>query len=309
MDEAAGPWCVLPLVRDEVRRGPVRVRRVGLPAQGGHPPTLDARALEKRAPEATRLLLSHLSGRGPGCDVISLRHLSASSFLLKFLPAACEELGLLWSLYPARREAYLNLHGDWDSFLDSLKGDHRRLVRRRLRRIEEQGQWRFEHEWPGVEEVERVHRRYLSVVSRSWKRGELEDDGFVELLRRLMVGFARRGDLLVSWLRGPTADGACLLQFRQGKVVSGFHQAYAEDCPVKGAGTLLLGHAVRYAFETGVGVYDFATYAEHIQRWNPAFKNSFHVYVTRRSLKGFLIQRKLKRIHRSRTVSEVSGEG
>jgi len=293
--EAGRPAAVLPLVRDVVKRGPLRARRLGLPAHGGHPPTLDIRTGERDAPAAARALLSLLSGRAGRCDVISLRHLSANSALLKLLPVICRKNGLTIAVYPARRESYVSLDGDWESYLSRVRGDHRRLIKRRMKQVDEDPHWEFVHQWPGEDEVEEVAARYVAVIARSWKSEEARDVAFVEFLKEMMRGFARRKDLLVSWLKGPGGDGASLLQLRQGGVLSGFHQAYAEDCPVKGPGTLLLGSAVKFAFESGLAIYDFATYAEHIHRWGPLFRNSFHVYITRKSPVGWIIQKNLAR--------------
>lgn len=284
---------VLPMASDEVVRGPLRVRRLGFPTLGGHPPTLDVRSGEKDALYAAEVLLSAFTERGAPWKVISLRHLSGSSVLLQLLPELCKRKGLDYTCHPARRESYLMLEGDWDSYLSRLKRHHRKEVNRGFRRIQETPGWEFVDMWPDEDGVPEVLERYLAVIRGSWKSDEADQDGFREFLEALMRSFARRGDLLVSWLSGPDGDGAGLIQLRRGRLLSAFHQAYTSGCPVKGPGTELLGHAISSAYDEGMMIYDFSTSAGHIHRWNPLYRNTFHLYVTKRSPAGWLIQRKL----------------
>jgi hypothetical protein len=302
--DGAGARAVLPLVCDEVRRGPFRVSRMGLPTHEGHPPALDIRAGEKDAPAAAVALLSAFTERGAHCDVLSLGHLSGNSSLLRALPDMCRRRGLVFSWRPARRESFLLLEGDWDSYLARLKRHHRKEINRGFRRIEEVGEWKFIDEWPREDGVQQAHERYLNLVRGSWKTQEAGDEEFVLLLEKVMRSFARRGDLLVSWLSGPDGDGAALIQLRKGKLMAAFHQAYASVCPVKGAGTELLGHAIRRAYEEGAFLYDFSTSAGHIHRWNPLYRNTCHVYVTKRTPAGWLVRRRLMR---ERTPADDEG--
>jgi hypothetical protein len=286
---------VLPLVSDEVKRGPLTIARLGFPTRGGHPPSFDLRLGEKSAAPAAELLLTTFSKRGAPWKVLSLRHLSGNSPLLHLLPDMCGKRGLSFSWFPARRESYLVLDGDWESYLARLDGKHRREVNRGFRRIEDAAGWEFVDEWPGEDGVVGLLDRYLKVVRGSWKSDEADDAGFVELLDRVMRSFARKGDLLVSWLRGPGADGAALIQLRRGRVLSAYHTAYTKECPVRGAGTELFAHAIHNAYETGTTIYDYSTYAEHIHRWRPLYRNTVNVYITKKTLSGRLIQRQMKK--------------
>jgi hypothetical protein len=301
-----GAKAVLPLVCDEVRRGPFRIRRIGLPTHEGHPPALDIRAGEKDALAAAEVLLSTFTGSGERWEVLSLGHLSGNSALLRALPDMCRRRGLVFSWRPARRESFLLLEGDWDSYLARLKRHHRKEINRGFRRIEEAGGWSFVDDWPGEDGVLDSHERYLNLVRQSWKTQEAGDEGFILLMERVMRSFARRGDLLVSWLTGPEGDGAALVQLRRGRLMAAFHQAYASVCPVKGAGTELLGHAIRHAYERGMFLYDFSTSAGHIHRWSPLYRNTCNVYVTKRTPAGWLIRRRLMR---ERAPVEDEGHG
>ena len=285
----------LPLVSDEVKRGPLTIPRLGFPTRGGHPPSFDVRLGEKMAAPAAELLLSTFSKSGAPWKVLSLRHLSGNSPLLQIFPDMCRKRGLSFSWFPARRESYLVLDGDWESYLARLRRKHRKEINRGFRRIQEVGGWEFVDEWPGEDSVRELLDRYLKVVKGSWKSDETEDVRFIELLEGVMRSFARKGDLLISWLRGPSEDAAALIQLRRGRSLSAYHMAYTEACPVKGAGTELLGHAIFHAFDTGSVIYDFSTYAEHIHRWRPFYRNTVNVYITKKTPSGWLIQRQMKK--------------
>ena len=110
-----------------------------------------------------------------------------------------------------------------------------------------------------------------------------------------MRSFARNGNLLISWLRGPGVDGAGIVQLRWGGLLASFHLSYMEDCPIEGPGTLLKGSAIAYAYKAGLAVYDFSTYAEHIHRWRPLYRNTANVYITRKNPAGWLIQRQMRK--------------
>lgn len=294
LSENAKVKAALPLVSDRVKRGPLTVARLGFPTLGGHPPSFDLRLGERAAAPAAEALISEFKKPGAPWKVLSLRHLSGNSPLLQILPGMCRERGLRFSWYPARRESYLMLDGNWTSYLSRLKKKLRKEVNRGFRRIEEAG-WQFVDDWPEEDDLVDRLDRYLTIVRGSWKADEARDDDFVSLLGEVMRSFARKGDLLISWLRGPEAYGAGLIQLRRGRQLAAYHMAYADACPVKGAGTDLFAHAVRHAYESGTALYDFSTYAEHIHRWRPLYRNTAHLYITRATPAGWLIQRQMKK--------------
>ena len=285
---------MLPLISDKVKRGPFTIPRLGFPTQvGGHPPSFDFRYEEKDAALAAEALLSVFSESGLHWKVLSLRHLSGNSAMLGILPDMCRARGLAYSWFPTRRESYLVLDEDWDSYLARLGTRIRQQMNRGLRRVQESDGWEFVHEWPDTDSVEELLERYLAVIKGSWKSYQADDKAFVALLEDVMRSFARRGDLLLSWLRGPGADGAGNIQLRRSGVLTSFHIAYMEGCPIAGAGTLLKGSAISYAYEAGLAIYDFSTYAGHIHRWSTKYRNTANVYITKKTPAGRLIQRQM----------------
>jgi hypothetical protein len=297
---------LLPLVSDKVKRGPLTIPRLGFPTQGGgHPPSFDIRCAERGAPAAAEALLATFANGSPRWKVLSLRHLSGNSALMSILPGMCRKMGLVFSWYPSRRESYLVLNGSWDSYFERVGRKIRAQVKRGLTRVEADGGWEFVHEWPAAEDVQGALERYVRLMRASWKSAEADDAGFVSLLGDVMRSFAESGNLLMSWFAGPGVDGAGIIQLRCGGVLSSFHVAHMEDCPIPGPGTLLKRSALENAYELGIQIYDFSTYAEHIHRWLPNYRNTANVYITRKNPTGRLIQHQMKKRESRLPVSEA----
>lgn len=289
LSDRKGVKAVVPLVSDVIRRGPIRFSRLSLPTEGRQPPSLDARLAENDAGVVADTLLSFFSARGAPWEILSLNHLSGNSVLLRLLPELCRQRGLSFSWRPTRRESFVMLEGDWSSFRARLGGNHRRELRRILRRIDEMPGWSFEDTWPTEEDVPGTLARYLKVVKSSWKVDETRDEEYIEFLENLMRSFASRGDLVISWLRGPDGDGAALVQLRKGRTLAAYHHAYVENCPAPGPGTALLSHAIARAYDDGISIFDFSTSEQYIHIWNPLFRNTCHVSITKKTPVGWAL--------------------
>lgn len=274
---------VLPLLGDDVRRGPVRAGRLSLPTHGRGVPRMDARLDATRAPEAARALLQAWRATARPWTFLSLRHLDGDSRLLRVLPAACRALGLTCLTVPARKEAYVPLTADtWAAHLRRLPKKHRATLNAAFQRVDRRDGWRFDDCWPAPAEVDELLSGYHRMVAGSWKREEVGDGALMTFRAEAARGFARTGDLhLVRLLDGAGATAAAVLSFRAGRVLAASIMAYRDDCPIRSAGSATLACAIRAAYACGLAEVDFASAAPHLTRWLPMYRPTYDVYVLR----------------------------
>lgn len=281
---------IAPLVRDVIKCGPIRIRRLSLAGFGEACPTLDIRTYENQAHLIVSEFLKYRESGVHPWSILALRRLSGNSAFLRFLPDVCREQGLSLIWEPARRESYLRMEGSWQDYLKRLPKNHRNELSRGRKNLDRTTDWHFSCDWPSKTTVSQVLRDYQDILARSWKKMELDSPGLYTFRKDLFTRFASRGDLLVTRLQGPEGPGAMLITFREGCSLFSYVMAYAQDCPVRGSGTVLLGHTIAYAYEKNFAIYDFSTGGEHIHRWSPLWRNTWNVYIVRRSPMGKVLQ-------------------
>ena len=298
---------LFPLVEDTVRMGPVRRRRLALATTGYQAPTLDVRVCESHAAASVRRLLTHAEPGVPPWAILSFRHLSMNSPLLRTLPRLCRELGLWVVKEPSRREAYVHLEDSWDAQVDRLHSKFRKSLRRAYRAFDKTPGWKMTHTWPTEAEWAGIIPEYWDTVRRSWKSAECDDRPFVAFLNDVARAFAREGRLMVSRTTGPSGCDAAELHFLRERTLTPIHMAFDAACPVPGAGTLLMADALRYATEHGFSLYDCASGADHLNRWAPVYRNTCHVHILRRGPTGAALRFGLARRRKNESRAGRSG--
>ncbi|MGQ0665974.1 MAG: GNAT family N-acetyltransferase [Nitrospiraceae bacterium] len=104
-------------------------------------------------------------------DILTLDYVSADGMLAQ-LVALARDQRYRTALIESFASPYFSLEGftgDWDSWLSRLKGDFRREIRRRARKLETQGEVRLLR----LDQANSVHlQRFYELEASGWKGGE-----------------------------------------------------------------------------------------------------------------------------------------
>ena len=101
--------------------------------------------------------------------LLLLRGIDGESARWMAFREALRRAGLSDHFKPVTQIPQVEIGDDWDRYLQSLKGDHRRSRLRYARKLDEAGGATLRVETPGPDEVEELLRRGFEVEDRSWK--------------------------------------------------------------------------------------------------------------------------------------------
>jgi CelD/BcsL family acetyltransferase involved in cellulose biosynthesis len=163
------------------------------------------------------------------------------------------------------RSPYLELEGDWEEFERRLPSKRRTDLRRRKRRLEELGSYRFDCE-DGSERLAELVAEGIEVEAAGWEGRHGTAIAAEPSTRRFYEQIAawagEAGYLRLFFLRidgKPIAFAFCLVDSQTLEVLKiGFDPSYARFAP----GLLLTREMVAYAFGENLRTYDFLGTAE-----------------------------------------------
>jgi CelD/BcsL family acetyltransferase involved in cellulose biosynthesis len=181
------------------------------------------------------------------------------------LSEAATQTGWRVIVRPIERSPYLRLEGSWEEFERGLPSKRRNDLRRRKRRLQELGSYRFEPE-DGSERLAELVAESIGVEAAGW----VGRDGTAIAAQpstrlfyeRVAAWAAAAGYLRLFFLRldaTPIAFAFCLDDSQSLQVLKiGFDPSYARFAP----GLLLTREMLAYAFGSGLRTYEFLGMAE-----------------------------------------------
>lgn len=207
--------------------------------------------------EAIRALAGYLVERR---IAVKLVHFNRDSSFVSQLAAQLRAQGWTASEATLVRAPFIRLIGQsWESYLDSLSGNDRRAVRRRLGKLNKEFTVRIEE---AVTDEERA--RSLSLLFALHDKGWRERGGskaftspavraFHEEVSRLMLerGWLR---LFVQWLNGKPAGAR--YGFRYGRTYYSYQGGFDPEYARQGIGILTFSLAIKSSMEEGAEEHD-----------------------------------------------------
>jgi len=189
-----------------------------------------------------------------------------------------------------QRSPYLELTGDWDSYEGSLSPSFRQGLRRKGRRLQNEGEVAVEC-YDGRENLEELFREGLEVESSRWKAEQgtaiasrVETRDFYEAIARWL---SEEEALRLWFLRVAGAP----LAFRMDLIVEGvyYHLKGGYD-PVSARfspGLLLQHETVRHAFQQGLARYEFLGADEaYKMNWTKACRDRIALRIFGSGIRG-----------------------
>lgn len=180
--------------------------------------------------------------------------------LLPEAEAAAQRRGYRTIARTLETSPYIGLEGDWESFEAGMPGKRRADLRRRRRRLEEQGAYSFEvHD--GSENLDRLLDEGIAVEEAGWEGRDgipiAAGEDTASFYRSLGAWAARGGYLRLYFLRldaEAIAFAFCLLDPGSLSVLKiGFLPKYKRFAP----GLLLTKEMIADSYEAGLDTYEF----------------------------------------------------
>jgi CelD/BcsL family acetyltransferase involved in cellulose biosynthesis len=250
---------ILPLYIETVAVLGLPVRRLRVIGSGGdtNPDDLGpffARGCETAA--ASALAQAVLTMKG--VDVVELTDIDSRSPLPSAMKLEAERMQTECALGQSENIAYLELAGDWKSYLASVSGHRRWHILSLRRKLAAAHRTRF-FVWQdaanldaALDKLAELHRKRWGAQSKSFASHE-----YMALHRAAMKECLERDWLRLYCLEIDGEIGAMIYCYRFRKhvfmVQAGFDPAYAK----LSLGNVLLGHALEHAIGEGNAVFDF----------------------------------------------------
>ena len=183
--------------------------------------------------------------------------------------------GSLMLSKPSAASQYLELHGDYARYIESLPSQRRYDLRRAYRRAEAAGRVRHDIVTPTPAQLDSMLTTAFEVESRSWKarsgRAVLADTGLREFFFTMSRVYAADGRILIALLYlddAPIAAQVCLLAHaRLWMLKIGYDEAFAKLSP----GLILMNEVIRHSFSEKLDAIEFLGAAEDwLDAWRPA---------------------------------------
>jgi len=274
-----------------VRRGETLVAVMPLSEHRGargsltnlHSPRFEPLAEDAEAAEA--LARAALSARR-----LSLSFVELGSDTMSAFTGVAKEAGYTLDTRDAEASPEVEISGTWEEYLPTISKNMRREFKRRQKRLDEAGEFRFEvHD--SAADIEARVREAFAVEAASWKGSTgtavALEQGLLDFYLRVAAWAAPRGWLRVCLMRldgtAIASDFALEVEGIFYSLKGGYDPAYAEYSP----GRLMDGLEIQRAHELGLRRFEFGGDPEHHKlQWRPELRQLTNVEAFAPTLAG-----------------------
>ncbi|MGC8811129.1 MAG: GNAT family N-acetyltransferase, partial [bacterium] len=146
-------------------------------------------------------------------DILELNGISEFSPTFKILPNIIETKGLVLSKEVAEVSLYIDLPASWDEFLANLKAKERHELRRKIRRLEKEEDFRVEAFRELFSPPEDIEKFFVLHRKSSREKAEFMTPKMESFFRDLAQEFYQRGWLDLAFLKIKGKEAAAFFSF------------------------------------------------------------------------------------------------
>lgn len=211
---------------------------------------------------------------------------------LEVCRSAAEEAGFRSLVRTVGRSPFVDLGGTWARYEEGLHSKLLREMRRRKRRLEEEGLLSFEVE-DGTEGRDTLLTEGFQVEGAGWKteRGSsiISRPSAERFYRDIAEWATARGELRLAFLRLDGRPIAFDLSLEDGRshylLKTGYHPGFSKFGP----GMLIRRYMIARSFTLGLGTYEFLGHDDAWKyEWTDTFRDRYLLRAFAPSLTGFL---------------------
>lgn len=239
--------------------------------------TTDYLQVIERADELTHLpaMLEVVIQHESGLDILVLENILAAHPLLASLEATAAEAGFSCEWEPHRICPYVEIRGDWDSYLAVLSSKLRKNLRRATRQLLDAGaEFSFVQDRSqvaaAIADLFALHeQRFVSKKTVTGFRADLR----APFHTRVSELFLDLDILRLFCVKVEKRTIASLYCFEHEGVLFYFQGGVDPSWEKLSVGTVLVGHAIKYAFERRLHLFDFMRGGEEYKfRWTDTIR-------------------------------------
>jgi hypothetical protein len=220
---------------------------------------LDIIAPSERMEEVWTVVLNYLIERREEWDVIDFHSLPEFSPSRELLPRLAAERGLSAQILPEDVSPVLELPGDWDTYLMSLRKKDRHELRRKVRKLEgrDDVRWSLVPSRDPAAMTEGMHSFLdLHRMSGADKAGFM-DDHMASFFLKMASELAETGWLDLAILEVSKQPASAYLSFSYGDRLYLYNSGYSQEFASYSAGVALLAYRIHKAILQGFRYFDF----------------------------------------------------
>ncbi len=250
----------------EYRRGELRPGGEGKPVRtvrivGGIDIAdyLDIIAPTERMAEVWGVALDYLIERRAEWDVIDLHSLPQFSPSHELLVKLAQERGLEAQVFPEDVSPVLELPGDWETYLMSLRKKDRHELRRKVRKLEgrDDVRWRLVPSHDAEAMTQGMHT-FLDLHRMSGvDKAHFMDDHMAQFFLTMASELVETGWLDLAILEVDKQPASAYLSFGYGDRLYLYNSGYSQQFAAYSAGVALLAYRIHKAILQGFRCFDF----------------------------------------------------
>ena len=221
---------------------------------------LDLLVREADLPEFLNALLPFLRDNPaiPAWENLDLYDLLDSSPTLAALEAAAATHGLTWALEKYKPSPYIDLPGDWDTYLAGIDKKQRHEIRRKIRRLEENSglpnRWYFADD-PAALETD--SEDFLRLMAQEGDKAEFLTPEMRVHMKNVIRTAHEGGYLKLAFLEIDGKKAAAKLCFDYNNQLLGYNSGIERELFAFSPGWVMLGYILMWANQQGREIFDF----------------------------------------------------
>jgi CelD/BcsL family acetyltransferase involved in cellulose biosynthesis len=243
--------------------------------------------------QVLRLIWEYLMQSESGWDLIKLKDLADENESTNILLGFVSNDSVSASKEELIETPFLPIESSWDEYFNSRSKNHRKNMRRALRKMEDDGGWELVMFDQAAAIREQVDKGF-EIEGSGWKRENnssiLSDERITSFYRDLAGRFADLGLMRLFFLRFAGTDVAfdfCI--FYQGRVYAlktGYDESYAAYSP----GQILQMTELEKIFTLDQAEYDFiGPKMDFKTRWTDHLRNHWTLYIYGKTIRGRML--------------------
>jgi len=210
-------------------------------------------------------------------DIFQLSNVLAEDPFVNYLKEFAKDKKLYFLIEHFRVCPYINLPATFDNYILSLKRKMRYNLRSRSKKLFNQYQVEVEivdnptQVDEAIDDIFKLHherwkqKKEKSIFDISWRK---------EFHKQISNLFSKEGILKIFFLKINSVREACLYCFEYNNTLMDYQTGFNPKWKKYGLGVILISHAIKYAIEKELSVFDFMRGEEEFKfEWTNTYKN------------------------------------
>lgn len=248
---------------------------------------LDIISSEQDAGVCLEAVWDFIHGESLSWEAFDISLVSSESALMKHAPAFS---GMAWEVREMSASPYIDLSGGFDAYMSCFNGKHRYTLKKKVRRLSEQG---FSYRACAPDDVEAgVHELFELHRLRAASKGidsTFNGEKLLSFHKAAASSLSSKGRLWLRFLEREDRKIAAFYGFELGNRLFYYQFGIEPEWEPYSPGTVLMYNVIEEAFSKGFGEFDFLRGNEAYKSdWSNGKRTLYSMRSYRKSVRGDL---------------------